>query len=406
MDLQSGYPYSLIKNGLPYEYPKLQHDLRTDVVVMGGGISGALVAYELTRAGIGCVVADTRTIGLGSTCASTSLLQYEIDTSLTELTDRRGEAVAVRAYEMCADAIDLIGQICDKTGCAYFERKHSLYLASFRKDLPMLEAEYAARKKAGLKIEWWDEKKVATHMGITASGAIYSRTAAQTDAYMLTHALHQYNIRQGAQVFDRTGITDIRHHTRGITLQTAHGPVIRARYLVMATGYESLLYIREKIADLQATYAVAGEPGTGESWYENCLIWETKKPYLYLRTTPDHRIIVGGRDEDYYNPTRRDRLLRSKARQLTKDFNTFFPDVPFTPEFSWTGTFASTADGLPYIGPYRRMPRTFFALGFGGNGITFSQIAAEIVTAMIQGKKHPDAAIFAFGRKIKGVKNG
>jgi len=85
MDLRSGYPFSLIKNGLVYNYPKLEKDIRTDVVIMGGGISGALVAHHLLQKNIPCVIVDARSIGLGSSCASTSLLQYEIDTPLYKL---------------------------------------------------------------------------------------------------------------------------------------------------------------------------------------------------------------------------------------------------------------------------------------------------------------------------------
>jgi glycine/D-amino acid oxidase-like deaminating enzyme len=67
-------------------------------------------------------------------------------------------------------------------------------------------------------------------------------------------------------------------------------------------------------------------------------------------------------------------------------------------EFAWAGTFANTKDGLPYIGIHKKFPRVFFALGFGGNGITFSQVAANIVRDMIMGKKNPDQHIFTFDR--------
>ena len=73
------------------------------MVIMGGGISGALVAFYLQEAGIDAMVIDGRTMGLGSTCASTSLLQYEIDTSLSELKTLIGDKAATRAYQLCAD---------------------------------------------------------------------------------------------------------------------------------------------------------------------------------------------------------------------------------------------------------------------------------------------------------------
>lgn len=399
MDLHSGYPYSLVRHGLPFNYPKLESDLRTSVAVIGGGISGALMAHALVRAGIECVVLDARTVGLGSTSASTSLLQYEIDVPLTELKEKVGDAHAQRAYELCARSIDKLEKICKRVDDAPFERKHSLYLASFKKDLPKLQAEYKARKAMGLDVMFWDPAMLKDLVALDAPGAIYSRTAAQTDAYCLTHALHQYNLKKGAQVYDRTLVQDISFPKKGVKLTTAQGYTVQADQLVIATGYETLQYLPAKIVDLHATYAVASEHHEkGPLWYEDCLIWETKDPYLYMRSTPEHRVIVGGRDETFYNPTKRDKLLPSKARQLQQDFSKHFPHIPFAPEFSWTGTFGTTQDGLPYIGAYAKMPNTFFALGFGGNGITFSQIAAEIVCDLIRAKQHPDAEIFSFSR--------
>jgi glycine/D-amino acid oxidase-like deaminating enzyme len=401
MDLQSGYPYSLIRNGLPFNYPWLEVDIRTDVAVIGGGISGALTAYALTKAGISTVVVDARTIGLGSTAASTSLLQYEIDTPLHELQQMVGIASANRSYELCAASIGELEQVCKSLRFPHFEKKHSLYLASYRKDVAALRKEYEARKALGLKLEWWEEAAVTDKMGFAAPAAIYSHTAAQTDAYLLTHALHQHNIKHGAAVYDRTLVADMEFRPRSVVLKTAQGRQITARYLVIATGYEVLQYIKLPLVKLSTTYAVASEPNHAEEqWYQDCLIWETKSPYLYMRVTSDHRVLIGGRDEPFYNPTRRDRLIHRKAALLEKDLRKKFPDLRFNPEFKWTGTFGSTDDGLPFIGPFAPMPHTYFALGFGGNGITFSQIAANIIADLIQGKKNADAAIFSFKRKI------
>src|SRR6266542_666465 len=103
MELVAGFPYSLIKNGLLYEYPKLLENAKCEVAIVGGGISGAFSAYCLTNAGIECLLVDGRTIGLGSTCASTSLLQYELDIPLHKLKKIVGNYRAVRSYQLCAE---------------------------------------------------------------------------------------------------------------------------------------------------------------------------------------------------------------------------------------------------------------------------------------------------------------
>lgn len=400
MDLHAGYPYSLIRYGLPFNYSRLDRDIQTDVLIAGGGISGALTAYYLTAAGIPAVVADSRTIGLGSTCASTSLIQYEIDVPLCQLSDKIGEKDAVAAYRLCYESIAVLEEICKKIRAPFFERRDSLFQASYKKDVEWLKKEYTLRKSLGFDVTYWDAATVKDKMGFNAPGAIYSRVAAQTDAYMLTHLLHQYNIKRGAEVYDRTAVTDISHQRNGITARTAEGHRIKAKYLIIATGYEASQYIREPLLTLRSTYATVSESiqADDQCWYNDCLIWETKDPYLYMRATKDKRILVGGRDEYYYNPSRRDRLISKKGKSLQRDFNKKFPHIRFIPEFQWTGTFISTADGLPFIGNYPAMPRTYFALGFGGNGITFAQIAAAMLTAIIQGKKHAVPQMFAFGR--------
>lgn len=109
-------------------------------------------------------------------------------------------------------------------------------------------------------------------------------------------------------------------------------------------------------------------------------------------------VIIGGGDEAFNSPLKRDKLIVKKTALLKKDFSKLFPDIDLIPEFSWAGTFGITKDALPYIGTYSKTPHTFYALGFGGNGITFSLIAAEIICDMVSGKANKDASLFSFDR--------
>ena len=76
-----------------------------------------------------------------------------------------------------------------------------------------------------------------------------------------------------------------------------------------------------------------------------------------------------------------------------------FPELPFKLDFAWAGTFVETEDGLPYIGSIKQLPHTYFALGYGGNGVTFSQLAAEILCDLLMGAENKDAGIYSFERK-------
>lgn len=399
MNLRSGYPFWLIKNGLPYDYAKLEESLRTEVVVLGGGISGALVAYHLINAGVDVVLVDARSIGLGSTCASTALLQYEIDTALHELIQKVGEQHAVRSYELCSESIDKISAIAKKLHYKDFTKKKSLFFSAYKKDIPFLKKEFASRKEHGFQVNYLEEDEVKKDYGFTAD-AILSQQGAQIDAYSFTHALHQHSMHNGLRIFDRTPIAKIQHHANGVELKSENGFSIKAKKIVYATGYEVVEFIDKKIVDLQSTYATISEQSNtaNEFWKDDVLMWNTASPYLYMRTTSDRRMLIGGRDEEFFNPVKRDKLINSKTAQLVNDFHHVFPGKPFKPEFSWTGTFGVTKDGLPFIGNYKKLPNSSFALGFGGNGITFSLIAAEILADLITGKKNSDADIFRFER--------
>jgi len=201
------------------------------------------------------------------------------------------------------------------------------------------------------------------------------------------------------QVYDNTEIISVRHKRKEVELTTFNKRKIRAKKLIIACCYESQKYIPFKVQDLQSTFAIASEPFAQKNfWYRNALIWETRIPYLYLRTTNDNRIIAGGKDIPFTNPNKRDRILPEKAKSLERSFTNLFRQIKFKTDFQWAGTFASTKDGLPFIGAIRQRPHTYFALGFGGNGITFSAIAAILIKDLLQGKKNKDADIFKFDR--------
>jgi glycine/D-amino acid oxidase-like deaminating enzyme len=141
------------------------------------------------------------------------------------------------------------------------------------------------------------------------------------------------------------------------------------------------------VESLQSTFAIASEPlAKNKIWYENSLIWETAIPYLYLRTTTDQRIIIGGKDDKFLSSGNRDSKIHAKTRLLEKSFSKLFPNIIFNNDFQWAGCFATTKDGLPYMGTIVQRPHTLFALGFGGNGITYSLIAAQAITQKILGK--------------------
>ncbi|MEJ7624721.1 MAG: FAD-binding oxidoreductase [Pyrinomonadaceae bacterium] len=399
-DVRSESPFWLMKSGYVVPHSSLTDNLKTDFLVIGGGISGALVTQSLASAGAGVVMIDRRHFAMGSTAASTALLQYDVDVPLHELIEKMGEKRAVRAYELSLQAlVDLIEKANNLPESVSFDTRLSIRFAEKKKDFKFLEKEYQARSVNNFDMELWDESEVARHFPVSRPGALLTRPSAVADPYLLTHAVLHEALENGARAFDKTFARKIDRHKSGVTVDTGDHK-ISAKKLIIACGYESVNYIRKRVGTLKSTYAIASEPlGTERVWYENASFWTTGDPYSYGRTTADNRIIFGGYDEEFTDPGRRDSLVEAKSKTLAKAFAKMFPDIPLRIDYSWGGTFIETDDGLPYIGPYNALPHTYFALGFGGNGITFSQLAADILTDMLLGRKNKDADLFSFERE-------
>jgi glycine/D-amino acid oxidase-like deaminating enzyme len=386
MDLKSGYPFWAVKNGLMCTFPQLKADISADVVVVGGGITGALIANELGNSGLDVVVVEQRDIGWGSTAASTALLQYEIDTHLIDLAKRYGEFNAVLAYQTCADAITDLRDLADELGDVDFGMQESLYYAGKRGDKAALREEYELRVKYRFDAEWLDSGSLKERFGIKAPCAILTQLAARVDPYRMASKLLLRLAERGGRVFDRTLIDTIEPSDESVTLRTPEGFRIHARYVVMAAGYASQKWLKQSVAKNRSSYAFITDPiaKSALGLLATTMIWESARPYLYMRTTGDGRLLVGGDDDDIDIPARRDKRVESKAKSLCKKVKKLFPDLPIRPAFTWGGTFAETEDGLPFFGEHPQYgPRVQFAMAYGGNGISYSMIGAGLLRANI-----------------------
>lgn len=401
MNLKSGLPFWLIKNGLSKDYHTLDSDLETEVLIIGSGITGALTAHFLCEAGVKCAIVDRRMVSTGSTTASTAQLQYEIDVFLFELIDLVGEEAAVRAYELCLESITTLEGIIKKLGIACdFSRKSSLYLASDRHGAKDLEKEYTIRKKHQLPVTLLDRATLKENFNIDRRNALYNDCSAQVDTYLLCQKiLEHYKKTCGLIVYSHTDIVKIENTAEGIVAHTEKKQRIKAKKIVAAPGFESESLLNEKVMKLNSTYVLVSKPlKDTDFWNERCLIWETARPYIYIRTTSDNRIMVGGFDEPFQDPKRRDKLMEKKNDAILKRFKKLFPESKIELDFYWCGTFGETKDGLPFIGEHPEHKDMYFALGYGGNGITFSVIAAEMIRDLYTGKANPDTQIFKFNR--------
>ncbi len=406
MKLKSSEPFWLVKNGIINSYPSLRENTKTEILIVGGGITGSLIAHQCMEDGYATMLIDRREIANGSTSATTSMLQYEIDVPLYELIKKIGEKGAVESYRACFSSIDDLSGISKKvkSDCG-FKKKDSLYFAALKKDVPWLKQEFEARKQQGIPVELMgaEEIKKKYHLQ-NIYGGIISKQGGSIDAFRLAHDILAFNRKRGLAIYDKTDIKNTVYNRSGVTVTTEYGNTIRADKIIYCNGFESVEIIKDKFVKLLSTYAIVGERYEDDQSYLNdILIWNTVVRiyiyiYIYMRTTDDNRLLIGGEDEDFLNAAKRDLLLNEKQIKLEKQLNKILPEYDFRTDFGWAGTFGETKDGLPYIGKHPKFPSAYFVLGFGGNGITFSVVGMGMVSDMLNNKKHTLTEYFRFRR--------
>ncbi|HXL99759.1 MAG TPA: FAD-dependent oxidoreductase, partial [Rhizomicrobium sp.] len=216
------------------------------------------------------------------------------------------------------------------------------------------------------------------------------------DPVRLAAGLLRRAVAAGAAIYAPVQIKDVLATKHGVVL-AAGEQFVETRHCVFCTGYELLKGVPRKGVKIVSSWAMASQPNAFyPAWLDKTLIWEASDPYLYLRTTPDRRILVGGEDEDSDSPAHRTSAMELKRERLKKKLKTLLPTAVFADGRVWAGAFGESADGLPIIDDVPGMPNCTVAMGVGGNGTIYSFIAAQLVSRRLLGHPDPDRDLYRF----------
>ena len=385
-------------------YPSLSGRDKASVAIVGGGMTGALIAHAFASAGISTILLEASEFGRGSTAASSALLLQEPDLELTELTNRYGKHAARRVWQMSRESVhalvSLLGRLripCD------LRHRDAIYYATDAQAVERLRAEYELRMRSGFDAAWLGPGALRRSTGIAGRGAIRTHGSAQFDPYRACLGVLRAAAASGAQLFERSKVRRIVPGRDRVRLWTGQG-MVESERVVVATGYATGQF--RPLAGrfrMYRTYVLATRPisnrARGELGLCDVMLWDTERPYHYARWTADHRLLLGGGDRLVRPGLRRRQQFAAATEGLRAYFETRLPALSdIETEFAWEGLFAMTPDSLPYIGPHRRYPRQWFALGYGGNGMTFGLLAARLLLERWQGRVTRDHAFFEFGR--------
>jgi glycine/D-amino acid oxidase-like deaminating enzyme len=396
-DLRSGRSVWQGRRAPHVAHARLSRDIKVDVLVIGAGITGAAIADALALVGLKVAVVDQRGLARGSTMASTALVQYEIDTPLITLSRKIGRENAVRAWRRSRLAIETLAARLQELSFAEVARRDSLYLAGNVLGREGLEREHEARRAAGLPSRFLNRKVLHEEFGIARAAAIMGYGNLVIDPRKCALALLKAAVINGARIFAPIRMMQVIPNKTGVTVTAANNRCIQCAQLVFATGYELPHGVPHRHHKITSTWVVATVTQSRRRlWPGECCIWEAADPYLYIRTTPDGRVICGGEDAEFSDARSRKDLLGRKTAMLQRKLHRLLPKLDPTIEFAWTGAFGETTTGLPIIGPVPGMPHCWIALGYGGNGTTYASIAADVIAGAIAGRPDVDADLYRF----------
>ncbi|MED3791635.1 FAD-dependent oxidoreductase [Niallia alba] len=381
-------------------YPKLDKEVSCDVLIIGAGMSGALLTYKLAKEPLDVILVDKNCVGNGSSSANTGLLQYSNDKMLHSFAESIGEKDAVRFYQLCLNGMKELKKIATSLqDDIQFIDRQSLYYASTESDIVSLQREFEILKKYNFPVEFLEEEMLYKLYGLNKHGAIRTMGDAEVNPLKLVLSLvKEASKKSNVQVFENTEVTEPQYKD-GYWLFHNEDAIIRAKHVVYATGYHLDNFTMEMPTELNRTFAIITNPiSSFRNWKDRCLIWETKRPYFYMRTTVDGRIIAGGLDEETIESPRDPRILQIYADRLLARIKEHFPYLQLKAEYVYGATFGESKDGIPFIGEHPNKKNLYYCLGFGGNGTVYSAFGSTIIKDLIINGNHPDADLVRLNR--------
>ena len=400
MNLQSGKLYWNETVEKTPSYPKLEENITCDVLIIGAGSSGAQAAYLLKDSGLDIVVVDKRKVGTGSTSTNTSLIQYLGDKTVTQLVNTFGEEKTFRHFKLCEQGIKEIEEISNSLPInPDYIKRDSLYYASYEEDLEGLQSDYSYLQKHGFHVDWLDEEQIAEKYPFKKRAAIYSYNDGEMNPLKYVYGLLESCKESGVKIYEETEINGKTLRKEEAIFYTQGHHEIKAKHVIVACGYESLEFKKEKNAVIESSYAMVTTPVADfSSWHKRTLIWETARPYIYMRTTQDNRIIIGGLDESTDDEEKRDNKIIHKRDQLLGEFRKLFPNIHVEAEYYLGAYYGGTHDGLPIIGKYEEFPNCYYIYGYGDNGTVYNYVLGKIVVDLIKYGKSDDLELYLQSR--------
>jgi glycine/D-amino acid oxidase-like deaminating enzyme len=389
------------KSRIP-SYPRHRGHLETDVVVIGGGLTGCATAYAFAAAGIRVALVEAGRVGQVS--SNSGWLGDDPGVSFVELEKSLGLRAARHAFQSwrraSLDAASLVRRLNIKCG---LEAQATLRVATTPEQSARLKKEQKTRREAGLEATLLNARAAGSGSSIEAVGALRTKDGATLDPYRLALGLANAARARSAQLFEGSPATRTRFRAKWVDVHCKDS-TLRASTVVIATGVPTSLFasLQRHVAVWSSFFALTDfvpAPIRRKLGAQNLVVRDSAEPPHLVRWVDDERLLVGGADAPLVPSRQMEKTIIQRTGQLMYELSTIYPDISgIMPTYGWSASYGRTAHGLPYIGPHRNYPRHLFAFADSSGGVTGAFLASRILLRHYLGETESADDAFAFTR--------
>jgi glycine/D-amino acid oxidase-like deaminating enzyme len=385
-------------------FPKYKGAQSTDVVVIGGGLTGCVSAYAFAAAGARVLLLEANQIGRGDSGFSSGWISDEPGVPFPVLEKTIGLRQARRAFHSwrraARDFAALLRRLDIK--CA-LDPRPTISAAVTPEQVARLKKEQKARREAGLDAVVINARATRAAVALDAAASLRAKDTAVIDPYRATVGLAHAAADRGATLFERSAVRRIRFNRKIAQVFTAGGS-ITTRRVVVATGVPTPLHrslarhfwFRNAFFSLTAPLPARIRQQLGQ---RDVVVRDAGDPPHVIRWVGDDRLLVSGADAAAAPPRQREKIVVQRTGQLMYELSTLYPDISgVQPEYGWAADYALTDNGLPAIGPHRNFPHHLFAFGDASHSVTGAFLASRIMMRHHFEEMDPGDKAFAFRR--------
>ena len=356
---------------LPH-FEKLQGNIKTDVLIIGGGMAGILCAHKLKQSGVDYVLVEASTICSGVTKNTTAKITVQHGLIYDKLIKSFGAQKAAMYLKANQDALKEYKKLCEAIDCGYEEKDSFVYSLN---DRAAVEKEIDALGRLHVNAEFVEELPLP----FSVAGAVKLEHQAQFNPLKFVSA-----VADGLRIYENTmvkeligckAVTDGGTVTANKIIVTTHFPFLNKHgsYFLKMYQHRSYAIALKNAPNVEGMYVDAAQKG---------LSFRNAQGYL----------LIGGGDH-------RTGKAGGNWQELREFAKRYYPSAE--ERYHWATQDCMTLDGVPYIGQYsKRTPGLYVATGFNKWGMTASMVSATILTDEIMGKQNPCAAVFSPSRSI------